>query len=145
MAVAFRRIHGHWPRRSSSDPIEYQLALFLDDLRGARRADLHESDVALLTRSAFPWAPEGPSGKRQERQLQRAHEAVSFLSTHGRWPRLRAKDAYERKLAHFLSHLRRTRRSEPHRLAEDTQTLLDAVQFDWEPHRGRPPGRPPGR
>lgn len=123
--AAFRASRGREPNRLSADLNEKRLARWLDNARSGAL------DITQERRAALDAVNPNWDTPRTQPWKRRLETYVSFLTEHGREPRLRAEDRAERTLAEWM----RTQRSTADRLSADRVAALDAAVPNWHVRR----------
>jgi hypothetical protein len=142
--VDFVNTFRKFPTAKTSDPVEYKLAVWIVQIRQAKRGTASKSNRMLL----YPEVEEllnkhvpnwlngaGQStGNRLAHCEQKARKIVSFVQTHARFPVSTPGTPYEeRVLAHFLNRMRMAKRKTSSFVCEihpSVEKILDEIE-DW--------------
>lgn len=134
--VSFRKEHGRFPSQAVKDLDEKKISTWLANMRRVIRGKytrciLYDSIHILLNAEVPGWSDDQRSSEASA--LEKARKVIVFHGLHGRFPSQSAKDPDEKRLAKWLSSMRRVSRGKEARgtLYDSVRNLLDAEVPGW--------------
>ncbi|MHB8318067.1 MAG: hypothetical protein ACYDEP_02375 [Acidimicrobiales bacterium] len=135
--AAWVEANGRWPRGRAVDQTEKRLAEFLDHIRTAARGKGGEKQTFTPERKSY--LDEVLPGWEGDRCLpifkSTVEQLAAWKKANGRWPRDRAVDQTEKRLAKFLDNTRTAARgkgNQSHTFTPERRAYIDEMLPGWE-------------